>query len=287
MSTRKRIPGCLRCQERHVKCDRGKPTCSSCRNLKYPTVCEYASKRLRFRQSRYTPSVASADMTRRYSHSVQTPSANSNDQDPLPGASDTANAAQSTHPDYGNHHSSSIDGSGSATTLPSGQNSVVRPVPSAGETRQYSSPPLPVAHIALTPKPSVPPYCLFPLGLSPVGASPQGSGYPIHDSSASVDLPHHRGSVSFAHVSPSTTSYHTETPSSRILRDEIDCKVFAFYVENAGHWVRVANQPSYRHELIIYRSTLGLPRGTFIRTCPSWLSESRCYSPHVSLVHRT
>lgn len=246
MSTRKRIPGCLRCQERHVKCDRAKPTCNSCRNLKYPTVCEYGSRRLRFRQSRYTTSAsASTDMTRRESHTVQTPSANSNDPgDHISATSDTPHAAPSTISDYGSHHPSSIDGSGSTGALPSSHSLVVSPVSSAEDTRQYSPSPLPVAGIPLTPKPPVPSYCLFPLGLSPVGATPDGSGIPINGSSVSGELSHRRASADIAHASPSTTSYHTTSPS-RTLTEEIDCKVFAFYVECAGHWVCAASHPSF------------------------------------------
>jgi hypothetical protein len=235
MSTRKRIPGCLRCQERHVKCDRGKPTCKSCRDLKYPTVCEYASKRLRFRHSRYTSSLApTTDMTRRESPTVRTPSANSNDLGAISGATDTTHAPPSTFLDYGSHHRSSIDGSGSASTLPA-----VSPVPSAED----SSP----LRVPLTAKPPVPSYCLFPLGLSPVGATPDGYGGPISGSSASVELSHPGVSVDVEQVSPNTTSYHRAPPPSRTLTEEIDCKVFAFYVENAGHWVCVAN---HRHQPI-------------------------------------
>lgn len=244
MSTRKRIPGCLRCQERHVKCDRGKPTCSSCRNLKYPTVCEYGSKRLRFRQSRYTTtSLASTDMTRRASHPGRTPSANSNDPGAISATSDTPHAAPSTLSDYGSHRPTSVDGPGSARALPNSQPSVVSPVSSVEDAHQYSSSPLPVAGIQLTSKPPVPPYCLFPLGLSPVGASPDGSGYPINGSSTSVELPDRRASGDIAHVSPSTAPYHTTSPSPCTLTDEVDCRVFAFYVESAGHWVCVANHP--------------------------------------------
>jgi hypothetical protein len=248
---RKRIPGCLRCQERHVKCDRGRPTCNSCRNLKYPTVCEYASKRLRFRQSRYTSSLVSSDMTRLDADSVRRPPANGNDLGATPGATDTTHAAPSTLPDYGSHHRSSIDDTGSARTLPSGHSSVASPVPSAADSRQYSSSPLPVAGITLTPKPPVPSYCLFPLGLSPAGATPDGPGYSINGSSASVNLSHRRASVDIEHASPNATPYQTAPPSSRTLTEKIDCKVFAFYVERAGHWVGAAG---HLHNSILKRN---------------------------------
>jgi hypothetical protein len=245
MSTRKRIPGCLPCQERHVKCDRGKPICNSCRNLKYPTVCEYALKRLQFRQSRYSSSSATTNMTRREVDSARTPSANDNDLGAASGSSDTTHAAPSTLHDYETrHHSSTMDGAGSARTLASGQSSVVSPVPSPEDTRRYSSSPLPVAGIALTPKPSIPSYCLFPLGISPVDTAPDGSGYGINGSTALVDLSHPRTSVEIEHVSPNTRSDQTSRASSRTLTEEIDCRVFAFYVERAGHWVCVAIQTS-------------------------------------------
>lgn len=230
MPTRKRAPGCLRCQERHVKCDRGTPTCNSCRNLKYPTVCEYASKRLRFRQSRYSSSLATTNVRQREVESARTPPANDNDPGAVSGASDTT-------------HAPSLVRAGPARTLPSGfphQSSVVSPVPSAEDTRRFSSSSLPMDGIALTPKPSIPPsFILSPLGFAPVGAAPSDSGYDINGSSTSIDLSH-----PIEHVSPNTaTSYQTSGDSVRTLTEEIDCKVFAFYTERAGHWVWIAKRP--------------------------------------------
>lgn len=294
MSTRKRIPGCLRCQERHVKCDRGKPTCSSCRNHKYSTVCEYAPKRLRFRQSRYTSALASTG-TRREAHTVRTPSADSNNEPrTISGTSDKTHAASSTLSDYGNHHPSSIDGSRSARNFSSAHSSVVSPVPSAEGTSRYPSSPLPVADDPLTPKPPVPSYCLYPLGLSPVGLTPDASGYPINNSSVSGELSHPGARVDIAHVSPSTASYQTSLPPSRTLTDEIDCKVFAFYVENAGHWVCISSSSIFAAQttnrltdVVADRLTLVLQKGTFIHMYPSLLSGSHCCLQPVCHVHHT
>ncbi|KAJ5811848.1 hypothetical protein N7474_008149 [Penicillium riverlandense] len=236
MPTRKRAPGCLRCQERHVKCDRGTPTCNSCRNLKYPTVCEYASKRLRFRQSRYSSSVATTNVMPRELDSVRTPPANENDPGAASGASDTT-------------HAPSLNRAGSARTLSSSfphQSSVVSPVPSAEDTRRFSSSSLPMDGIALTPKPSVPSFIFSPLGFAPVGAAPSDSGYGIDGSSTSIDLSH-----PIEHVSPNTaTSYQTSGDSARTLTEEIDCKVFAFYVERAGHWIDIGSPGGFFHSYV-------------------------------------
>jgi hypothetical protein len=60
MSGTKREPGCVRCQQRHVKCDRDRPACSNCQKSKPPTVCEYRapSRSFRFQQSRYSSAAA-------------------------------------------------------------------------------------------------------------------------------------------------------------------------------------------------------------------------------------
>jgi hypothetical protein len=97
----------------------------------------------------------------------------------------------------------------------------------------------------LTPKPSVPPFILSPLGFSSVGAAPGDSDYGINGSSTSIDLSGPRADVEIEHLSPNTTtSYQTSRDSPRNLTGEIERKVFAFYVEKAGYWVWVPLQPS-------------------------------------------
>ncbi|KAF7126109.1 hypothetical protein CNMCM5793_002531 [Aspergillus hiratsukae] len=201
-------------------------------------------------------------MTRRESLTVRTPSANSNDLGAISGTSDTTHAAPSTFPDYESHHRSSIDGSGSARTLPSGQSSAVSPVPSAED----SSP----LRVPLTAKPPVPSYCLFSLGLSPVGATPDRYGCPISGSSASVELSQPTVSVDVEQVSPNTTSYHTIPPPSRTLTEEIDCKVFAFYVERAGTWIDIGSPEGYFHS---YVPQLALREPLLLAACLSCASH--------------
>ncbi|KAF2765376.1 hypothetical protein EJ03DRAFT_209028 [Teratosphaeria nubilosa] len=62
VSLGKREPGCVRCQQRHVRCDRQRPTCSSCRRSRVAAPCEYRthSRPLRFRESRYSSVTAGA-----------------------------------------------------------------------------------------------------------------------------------------------------------------------------------------------------------------------------------
>lgn len=242
MHTRKRIPGCLRCRERHVKCDRAKPACSSCRNLKYPIICEYASECLRFRQSRYSSSLSTTNTARREADSAPTSTANDSD----PGAAFNARYATRTEPstfqeDESRHRST--DWPGPPRTLPSSfppQSSAASPVPPDQDVRHFSSPSQSVTSIPLTPKPSTLPFQLPPLGAPTVDTTSGSSGYGVTSSSALIDLPCGPGGVGTGHVSPNTMRHRLSRSKSRTLTDDVDCKVFAFYVECAGHWVCTA-----------------------------------------------
>jgi hypothetical protein len=67
---------CRPCRERHVKCDRGTPSCSNCTRSRYLLNCVYESPQFKFR-TRILASRASADDTNRRSRARASSSAGS------------------------------------------------------------------------------------------------------------------------------------------------------------------------------------------------------------------
>jgi len=223
MSTRKRIPGYVRCQERHVKCDKGKPSCKNCRSLKYPAVCEYASRQLRgFRQSRYSSALAVTDSTPQEADQARSASPTSNVPE---------HASDTPHPNtkHSQEHGDNND-PGSVRTLADSPASVVSPIP---DTIHYASSPS---------KPSDPSYSVFPLGLSPISIDPEyrTDVNDVERTRGSIDLSSQRTNLEIEHASPHDTAYQIFQTPARTLVEETDCKVFTFYMEHAARWVSLA-----------------------------------------------
>lgn len=258
MSTRKRFPGCVRCQERHVKCDRGKPSCSTCRNLKYPAVCEYASKKLRgFRQSRFSFTSPVTGRTRRQEDHARPASSASND---LGFASDGG-----THPISpilpDNRH---IGGSGSVRTSPSSPTSAIRRI---YDLNQCSPSP---------PSETRASHRSFNLGIPSINLGPEQSPDDIYRPNTSVDLSQPRANFEIAHVSPNDIARETMRSPSCTLTDETESNIFAFYVEQAGKWVCPFTRnftlvDSFTDKTMLQRLTLGLRKDIFIHTYHNWL----------------
>lgn len=259
-TSRKRAPGCLRCQERHVKCDKQKPSCSSCRSLKYPGVCEYGARQLRFRQSRYTSTVAAHYAVESHAEStragpclrqasddnrVATAATAAISPDVLsPPIIRSSNVSRGhdarpylqlvgdpTSPAMATGHALSLEsptriGVTAAGVSPASSGNI------ADTSRCYSSTPSPHASQAtVSLGPPQLSYDTSPLitrnGGPPNQAARSGNNTTAVHSSLIV-----RGQT-LSHTSSSPATSH----SRNSLSDEVDCKVFQFYLEHAGHWV--------------------------------------------------
>ena len=53
-ATRIRQPGCRHCRSHHLKCDRKRPVCSTCQRARQSVVCTYETRSLRFEHSKYS-----------------------------------------------------------------------------------------------------------------------------------------------------------------------------------------------------------------------------------------
>lgn len=209
----KRTPGCHRCRERHVKCDKERPVCSNCRHARSTSPCRYEAKRgIRFRPSRYSsgPNARPASPeTASQGYSAYT----SNKRDvsergtvvPRNGRSlNFAEQGPTTQPLGHYRPTVTTDLFGNDDTT-----SVEKTATSWGLSQSGG----------LQSRPVV----LYPPGETPVSpwrgaeiASPL-----VSDGSGSSPSVAHQGS--------------DLTP--RILDDSVDCKVFDFYVRHVGYWV--------------------------------------------------
>ncbi|KAL4894226.1 hypothetical protein BDV59DRAFT_16099 [Aspergillus ambiguus] len=257
MSTRKRSPRCLRCQERHVKCDKAKPTCSSCRSLKYPAICEYASRHLRFRQSRYSSALARNNAA---SSEKSPPEIDLANEDDLEALSD----ARCVFRGHAGHLHSDIradiprfSSTAHTTEAPVRRTSQPCSITSSPKTSLASGP-----RQTILPQPPV-----STLALSTVGVIPADSPYGIRGSLSSVDLSQSSVTAGFF---PQETSFRAPPEPPRTLTKELDCRVFAFYVEHAGKWIDIGSPGGYFQS---YVPRLALRNSLLLTACLSCASN--------------
>ncbi|KFX89387.1 hypothetical protein O988_08645 [Pseudogymnoascus sp. VKM F-3808] len=250
-----RRPGCLQCQERHVKCDREKPRCSSCRNAKYPTICEYGSKRLRFRQSRYSTTVAVARTT--------APIVNESQEQPMPSA-EFQDAIEPSVRDDDDAPPRGPDGEAGIqilrNTSPRGllaDNNPIAWQPLADCHHSHSSPHS-SSHGSEYP---LSPTSSFSSRFDNTTARPGQNGTvlrgPLLESrvtalSSGCELEGEEAgfwaesntNMRWKSV-PNAGTFQTSQGPARILSEDLECKVFGFYITNAGSWLDIGSPDRY------------------------------------------
>ncbi|KFY18903.1 hypothetical protein V493_08267 [Pseudogymnoascus sp. VKM F-4281 (FW-2241)] len=274
-----RQPGCLNCRERHVKCDKERPTCSTCRNAKYPTTCEYASKRFRFRQSRYLSSL-------QQQRQITSPPVNLSRDLPLPPGSRRNIEEQSVRDDDGDPPL--VQGSDSEVTIPAGRDeSIGADLPTGNNAittttttgvqdsveRQYSH--FPAQNNAshgsetswLPPSPFSSRYNDTSTGSGQSGTILRSTYSSPHVTSSNSDGGlDGRDSVSGSKSNssrgweklPSDGLLRASQGPARLLSDELECNIFGFYVTKAGRWLDIGS-PSHYFQSYIPQLALAEP----------------------------
>ncbi|KAJ5240854.1 uncharacterized protein N7469_002445 [Penicillium citrinum] len=97
-----------------------------------------------------------------------------------------------------------------------------------------------------------------------------GSGYPANGSSVSAEPLHRRANADITYVSPGNNISSPNLSPPHTLTDEVDCKVFAFYVESAGHWIDIGSPEGYFHS---YVPQLALREPLLLAACLSCASH--------------
>jgi hypothetical protein len=206
-SSKTRLPGCRRCRDQHLRCDRKRPSCSTCQTAKHRVICTYEAKPLRFSHSKYSSSKPSNDP-------------------------DGDNA--STHVSDDIHQDAESD------------TSVVH-VDDNNTLEVTIGPLFSPDHIPIQDDTSA------TVGLLPHIAAYPSLGFSIEHSPAVSRSTHHESTIIQANVSSTSPhdSFGFPTPNrngtyslspnvprtTKILADELECKVFDFYVTYMGHWV--------------------------------------------------
>lgn len=198
---------CKPCRERHLKCDRALPVCSTCQKSRYLQECTYDTTEIRFRTSLAPlPALREERDGRRRARSSPHP------VEPEPGRlAQTPRSADS--------HVS--DNSGTPVSCEASQ-----PVhPLAG------SPTTPTSHASPPDRPDG-----FGLLTQAISAAPEAADAP--QPSVAVVLEHDTpSSVQFPGTScPSFTSSPPGLFHS--ISDRTEARIFDFYLSNAGSWVR-------------------------------------------------
>lgn len=217
MRASKRRPGCLRCRQRHVKCDKAQPICSRCQKAQFSTPCTYDwIKPLHIRQSRYSSLVANSQTETRgcqaSSYRGDQVGASRNGLEYLPRLYDqhTQPEAVESEP-LTAHRSTPASQSHSQSTT--------------DDRTPYDGSQLPSAdgryiHASTTPS-------TFPDRIPATDTGNQVSSIAGETSSRQWNV-----------------SCETPQARTRILCEEVECKVFDFYLMSAGHWVSASTRIS-------------------------------------------
>ncbi|KAJ5585846.1 hypothetical protein N7450_005633 [Penicillium hetheringtonii] len=81
---------------------------------------------------------------------------------------------------------------------------------------------------------------------------------------------HRRANADITYVSPGNNISSPNLSPPHTLTDEVDCKVFAFYVESAGHWIDIGSPEGYFHS---YVPQLALREPLLLAACLSCASH--------------
>ncbi|KAH9838094.1 Fungal specific transcription factor domain [Teratosphaeria destructans] len=218
--SKRREPGCVRCQQRHVRCDRQRPTCSTCRRTRCPAPCDYRPhpRPLRFRPSRYS-SVTTTDPHQHdddHHHHPHVPSSNLSRHGSAPITPLTLSVDRGEE-----RRSTSRHGSPPASAPPIGG---AKSIPRARDEGR-----LPWM-VETSPRPNHP------------DGTPAGSQW------LSTPTDPDQGEESYC--SPSALIVHIprpphSPPRPSLLTDERDCQVFAYYLDAVARWMDIGSPKRY------------------------------------------
>ena len=197
---------CKPCRERHLKCDRTVPICSTCQKSRYLQECTYDATEIRFRTSLVplpTPSEQRQD-----GHSRPR-------QSPEPAERDPEELAETTQ----------------LTESPASQSSRT---PGGFEATQLGyplggSPSTPASH-------TTPPTRREHFGLLPQTVSSAPEAFVTQTSVTGVL---DQNTPSTVHLTDGSSPSFTAPPSglSHLIGDSTEARIFKFYLNNAGTWV--------------------------------------------------
>ena len=223
----RRFPGCRRCRKHHLRCDRRRPLCSTCEQARQPAPCIYDPKPLRFSHSKYSSSVDRLDNKSRDA----TTSGHASD------AESPVLLGEENFPSYFDetaHHSL-------ASLNDSGQLEESRPLTGHNESdisgATNSADPGLSYHLS--------PEVAWSLQVRGNERSPHE--YLVAQSAAAE--PSHNLRISSLLLTPSVHTTYSPSPAfnepPRILSDELECKIFGFYVTYLGQWLDIGSPKHY------------------------------------------
>lgn len=214
-TARLRLPGCRRCRHSHLKCDRERPLCSTCEKAGQSIPCIYDPKPLRFSHSKYTSAVDRLETDSQYS-----------------AASGRAlDSERRIPPDEGDCSAGLDESINQLLDIPSTPSqaliSVSATAAEPGLSYHLSPNKNPLSHSGgneLSPQERL---------WTQVGALGQSRNLPVSSLLLSPS----------AHTTQSLSPALQEPTS--ILSDELECKVFGFYITYLGHWLDIGSPKHY------------------------------------------
>ncbi len=226
-TAKRRLPGCRRCREHHLGCDRKRPYCSACEKARRSAPCVYVPQPLRFSHSKYSSAVNRLEEA---SQGANTPVQASDDESPhaadqgTPSASFDEGAERSLAVFDGSHpfvdfrqsisHFDTAFFGGRRDAEPSSSHQVSPNVTRSVQESDTESP----AHANVAQRSAA--------------------------AGASQTLP-----ISSLLLTPSVHTTYSLSPANdeftRILSEELECKVFGFYISYLGHWLDIGSPKHY------------------------------------------